>query len=111
MVFAYLFGYNQILDEHKYTEVYHDNNLDEHTVYDIKALSRYRHLTLKHKSEAVAKDINVRCEAFVICSEYSDNKDTTSFLKVTKEYIDSCRTNYALETVILDQLPKMQLKL
>ena len=106
-----LFGFNQVLSKNQYVEVYHDNNLDEHTVYDIKALSRYRHLTLKHKSEAVAKDINVRGEAFVICSEYSDNKDTTSFPKVTKEYIDSCRTNYPLETVILDQLPKMQRKL
>lgn len=105
-----LFGYHQVLDKFNSTTVFHDTGLGKHSIYDIKAFNEYRHLTLKHKKEAVTKDIDVNDYVYVIASEFSDDKKGNSFPKVTKAMIDEYRNKYPLEPVVLEQLPKLSPK-
>ena len=104
---ANLFGYHQVLDKFNSTTVFHDTGLGKHSIYDIKAFNEYRHLTLKHKKEAVTKDIDVNDEVYVIASEFSDDKQVNSFSKVTKAMIEGYRKKYPLEPIVLERLPKL----
>ena len=103
-----LFGYTQVLDKFQNTEVFRDNNLGNHSIFDIRAFSAYRHFTLKHKKEAVTKDINVKDEVFMVCSEYSNEKNKNSFSAITSEILDEYRIKYPLEKVLLDHIHKMR---
>ena len=103
-----LFGYTQVFDKFQNTEVFRDDNLGNHSPFDIKAFSAYRHFTLKHKKEDITKDINVKDEVFIVCSEYSDEKNKNSFSSITDEVLDEYRTKYPLEKVLLDHIHKMR---
>lgn len=81
-----MFGYTQELTEFKHTEVYDLRWSDTPTLFDIKAKSDYRHMTLAHKKEGFTRQIDINDDMYVVTRKYVDDIIFTPSEQMAEEY-------------------------